>query len=208
MKSLIQLAGERFGKLYVVSRACNSKSNHAQWNCICDCGNGCIVRGVQLTRGRSKSCGCLRVEVPKVVNRIHGYAPRGKQDRTYIIWVSMKLRCNSGKEQNYKYYGGRGITYNSDWESYTGFLLDMGECPKGYSLERIDVNGNYEKQNCKWIPKNEQMWNKRNSKMVCFNGETKSFPVWVNELGLNYNRVYRRLLLGWSVDEAFLTPMR
>lgn len=209
MNKAPDLIGKRFGKLVVQDRTdsyIGKTYTQSQWKCICDCGNYVVVRGVQLTGCRTKSCGCLRVEVPKAVNRRHGHAPRGIQGKTYTIWCSMKLRCTNKNEQNFKYYGGRGISFDSKWNEYLGFLDDMGECPSGYTLERIDVNGNYNKENCKWIPKAQQAWNTRNTKMVILNGETKPFPVWINELGLNYAKIYRRLNLGWTPENAFLKP--
>lgn len=89
-----------------------------------------------------------------------------KTNRTYRIWSGIKTRCLNSNNHAYKYYGGRGITICEKWISFLGFFEDMGECPEGFSIERIDVNGNYNKENCKWIPQNEQARNRRYCKSI------------------------------------------
>lgn len=91
----------------------------------------------------------------------HGHAYRGRHSRAYVSWTKMKIRCNNPNQTYYDYYGGRGITYDPRWETFEPFLEDMGERPDGYSLDRIDNDGNYTKANCKWSTPSEQAYNRR-----------------------------------------------
>lgn len=113
-----------------------------------------------LLSGKTKSCGCLNREITSRAKTKHGKCG----SETYSTWVGMKTRCNNPKSSNFKYYGGRGITYDPRWESFENFLEDMGERPEGMTLDRIDVNGNYCKDNCRWATKQEQARNSRERK--------------------------------------------
>lgn len=123
--------------------------------------------------------------------------------KTYQAWVYMKRRCFNSASQNYRNYGGRGITVCERWLDFRGFYEDMGECPPGFSIERIDVNGNYEPDNCKWIPSHEQHRNKRSSVTVVVDGEQMGLKEACLKLGCNYRTVQSRInLLGWTKEEA------
>lgn len=129
----------------------------------CDCGTEKWVNFQNLKQGKSKSCGCHRVEVSQKINLKHGMSAT----KTYKIWAGMKRRCTNPNEKFYAHYGGRGIKVDEAWSaSFDRFLEDMGECPEGYSIERIDVNGDYTKNNCKWIPESEQPRNTRKTKLT------------------------------------------
>lgn len=163
---LVQMINQRFGRLVVISEAKRTKDNHKRWLCQCDCGKTTIVDGRDLRKGRTKSCGCLLIEkVTKrivKINTIHG----DSHSRLYHIWQNMKDRCNRNKNKNYKHYGGRGIKVYDKWYDYLIFkdwALNNGY-ESNLTIERIDVNGNYEPSNCKWITIQEQQKNKRNSK--------------------------------------------
>lgn len=160
MGKLRDLSGKRFGKLLVIDRAGssyrrNSNSHRdATWRCVCDCGNEKIYVSYNLLKGRTISCGCSRRKKSKI-----GGAYKTKEYRT---WTRMIQRCENKNYNHFIYYGGRGIRISERWrKSYDNFIKDMGQCPDGYSLDRIDVNGNYESLNCRWANNTTQARNQR-----------------------------------------------
>lgn len=125
----------------------------------------------------------------------------------YRSWAEMKSRCLNPKSRRFSYYGGRGITVCERWLDFQNFIDDMGNKPTPeHSIERIDVNGNYEPSNCKWVTFTEQQNNKRNTTMIEYNGKTQSIKDWCRELELNYRTIKDRLINGWTVKEMFETP--
>ncbi len=157
----IDLTGQRFGRLTVLEQAGRDSRREATWWCICDCGNKIQVPGYSLRRGNTQSCGCLKVDIHKV----HG----GYYSRLYKVWFSMKQRCYNPKSKDYKNYGGRGIIVCDEWlhdfETFRDWALQIGydeNAPFGEcTIDRIDVNGNYEPCNCRWITIKEQRKNQR-----------------------------------------------
>lgn len=113
--------------------------------------------------------------------------------RTYFAWRSMRNRCLSETNASWQHYGGRGITFCERWQDYDAFFEDLGECPDGYSLERIDNNGNYEPSNCKWVTLREQLNNQRRSRFIEFNGKRQTLSYWAEELGLSIDTLGHRL---------------
>lgn len=146
------ITGQRFGRLIVLSLYRRGSSGvHSRWLCLCDCGQTRVASGSSLKRGRTTSCGCGRIT--------HG----SWGSPTYRSWHMMLQRCTNPRNTHYAYYGGRGITVCERWLKFENFLADMGERPLGTSIDRIDVDGNYEPGNCRWATPKQQMNNRRRS---------------------------------------------
>jgi hypothetical protein len=160
------LTGQKFGRLTAVEVVGRAKCRDSIWSCVCDCGTKTNVRGSSLTNGHTQSCGCLSRELARgrlaISSFRHGFARRGNVHLIYMVWNTMKARCNNPKNNNYKYYGGRGITYCKRWETFDNFCDDMlaGWQP-GLSIDRVNNDGNYEKSNCRWATAKQQSNNQR-----------------------------------------------
>lgn len=157
----VNLKGHRFGNLLVVERDKNFKKA-ITWKCICDCGNIKTIIGNNLKNGTTKSCGCVRKKITSERMKTHGKT----KTTEYRIWGGMFTRCYNKKVNNYHLYGGRGIKVCDRWSNFQFFLDDMGFRPKNKTLDRINVNGNYEPSNCRWASKKEQGQNKRKTKLI------------------------------------------
>ena len=162
MSSIINLTGKHFGKLTVIKRV-NNIGKRVTWHCQCDCGKIRNVMSTNLICGKTSSCGCIRNAKTKETNTKHGL----KNTRLYNIWVNMKQRCYNSNNPKYPIYGGRGIKICDDWKNYF-FSFYNWAISNGYkenlTIDRMNVNGNYEPNNCRWITNQEQQKNRRNSK--------------------------------------------
>lgn len=184
------ISGQRFHRLTAISFS-HIKRGHAYWVCICDCGTIRCFKASRLKGDRkpTRSCGCLTIES----KTRHGIA----RTREYKAWHSAIRRCYYPEDIGYSRYGGRGIKMSPEWlHSPTQFLSDMGPCPPSYTLERIDVNGNYEKSNCTWIPRSEQSRNRRNSIMIERHGELHCLKEWSRIEGIPYMTLLNRFRSG------------
>lgn len=201
------LVGQRFGFLTVIKLAEKDHRNLVVWECVCDCGNTTIVLGGTLKNGGTKSCGCYRIALVKSRTRrkIHGHCVKGKFSGTYETWKGIKERCQNRKHVQFRNYGGRGIRLCERWQSFEGFLSDMGERPLAHSIDRIDNDGNYEPGNCRWATDDQQRINKRTTFRVMYCGEVRPLAEVTAALGVNHARVYTRMRrLGWSLERAIV----
>ena len=208
MSKLIDLTGRQFGRLTVVKRGAN-KGNVTAWDCVCECGNKVCVAGTSLTRGITKSCGCYRAAQCK--DRPNAVKHGKKGTRPYVIWADMKQRCCDSKSVNFSNYGGRGITVCDEWLHDFKDFYDWA-MSHGYrddlTLDRIDVNGNYCPENCRWATKAEQDNNTRVNRRVTYNGETHTIAEWAEITGIKYATLWRRIcVLKWDIEKALSTPV-
>lgn len=171
-KTTENLVGKKFNKLIVESLDYVKQTKWGTvlyWVCKCECGNTKSIRRDHLVLNKTLSCGCHRKQLQ--TNLQHGECTNKYRTKEHSIWTGIKKRCFGEYDISYKHYGGRGITLCDRWLNYENFLADMGRCPKGMSIERIDVNGNYEPSNCKWATAKEQGLNKRTSLGIVIDGK-------------------------------------
>jgi hypothetical protein len=202
------LTGSQFGRWCVLGpgrirmRTCGPL---AYWLCQCECGTRREVGVRSLRDGSSASCGCLRLERARAVMVRH--ARTGT--REHRIWLAMKQRCLNPRHAAYPFYGGRGIQICPVWQTdFTAFLRDMGECPPGMSLDRINNDGNYEPGNCRWVTRHEQMRNTRRNLWVTIGDRTQCVEDWAREVGLDPETLRHRFHQGWSPEAIVYTPGR
>jgi len=197
----LNLLGQVFGRLTVVERAV-SETQQSRWLCLCTCGKQCIVLGSLLNSGHTKSCGCLQQQRVHEINTTHGMS--SNTNPLYIVWKNLKQRCDNENRKGYKDYGGRGITYTDKWRTFEGFFEDMGEEWKpGLMIDRVDNEKGYCKENCRWTTRTVQNRNRRNTRIVCYCGDTKPLAEWCDLLGLDYNKTLARIdVLHWTIEDA------
>ena len=198
----MDIAGQKFGMLvalsYVGKRQTGSKES--LWLCRCDCGVEKAVSIGNLRSGNTKSCGCFQ----KAARITHG-ATRSK---LYNVWASVINRCTNPNFNDYRNYGGRGIQMCERWRtSFANFAADMGGCPKGMSIDRIDNNGHYEPGNCRWATRKEQARNMRKNRLLTLNGVTRCVAEWVEITGLPHKVITYRHKKGWSDEKTLTTGM-
>jgi len=198
MPKAIDLTAKRFGRLLV--KGLHSRSDGVtRWNCLCDCGKTKIVRHANLGTN-TFSCGCFR-NTQNGLSRKH---PLWKR------WVTMLDRCNRPDHHQYRNYGGRGIKVCKRWISFPNFLEDMeSSYRRGLTIDRIDVNGDYSPENCRWASPMQQSNNRRDNIRITFNGVTKTIQEWNRLCGFKKWTMYdRHIRSGWSAEKAITTPLR
>lgn len=173
----------------------------------CDCGREKDILMASFTSKRAVSCGCItRENIRSAVKRQTRHNGFKREFRT---WASMISRCTNPDSQGYKHYGARGIKVCDRWlNSFDAFLQDMGPRPQRHSIDRIDNDGNYEPQNCRWATIRQQSRNRRTSKLISFQGRTLNITDWAAELGTNASILCSRLKNGWPIEDALTRPVR
>lgn len=202
-RSLKDYTGCRFGQLValkMLKRGERPENNHL-WSFQCDCGRVTSTKIKNVRSGKTQSCGCLQRVA--LVNRNLKHGLTSSHRREYRTWKDMRGRCRNPNDSDYPDYGGRGITVCERWDDFAEFVSDMGPRLEGQSLDRIDVNGNYEPMNCRWASDKVQANNKRSNRVIEWNGEAKTLQAWCDELGLEPSKVRYRLKVGYSLEQAF-----
>jgi hypothetical protein len=192
-----QLAGQQFGKLTAVRR------ENGRWLCDCECGGTKSVEAYNLTRGLVQSCGCLTLT--------HGATRRGRRTRLYGVWSMMRQRCENPHSHDFGRYGGRGITICERWLDFDAFREDMGDPGPGATIERIDNDGPYAPDNCRWASRKEQARNTSRSLRLTVGGITRTAAEWAELSGdprLTATRISTRVGKGWSAERAVTEPVR
>lgn len=201
------MIGRKFSKLTVIQRDIDKPSGRHKpcyWICRCDCGNEISVITGDLKSGNTKSCGCYKAERLSKLRTTH------KKSRTklYNVWNTMKSRCYNEKAEKYKDYGARGITVCDEWlhnfQAFYEWAMANGY-EENLTIDRKDVNGNYEPSNCRWSTTKEQANNKRTNRYITYNGETHTLAEWAEIRGITQSALRHRLARGWALDKA-LSP--
>ena len=210
MPELQILTGQRFGRLLVIGPNYFSKGT-TYWICQCDCGSIKRFAAQNLKRGASNSCGCLNKEL--IINRstVHGMRRRKHTTQEYTVWCNIRQRCNDQNSISYKYYGARGISVCERWiNSFENFINDMGNKPtKEHSIGRINNNGNYSPDNCRWETIHDQSRNTRRNRLFTINGITKTMYDWAVSNNILPHTVARRIdVYGWEPVRALTQPAR
>jgi hypothetical protein len=197
------MIGNKYGKLTVLKLdEEKSKNGRKYYLCECECGNIKSVRSDCLTSGNTKSCGCA-------LNDYFESRTQYTKEKLYHVWAGMKSRCNNSKANKYCDYGGRGIKVYDKWNGEHDYLTFRtwayeNGYREGLSLDRIDVNGNYEPSNCRWVTQKVQTRNTRVNRNITYKGETHVLQDWAKILNINPNTLYHRIVtLGWEIEEAF-----
>lgn len=194
---------KRFGRLTGIEYSHTDRYG-AHWLFQCDCGNQTVLNSSSVRLGRTQSCGCLLLERKKEATSTHGKA----NSRAYKVWVSMKQRCLNPKSTGYPLYGGRGITISDDWLSFAKFYEDMGDPPEGSSIERLDNDRGYFKDNCQWADRSQQNINKgyqnktTNIRNISYNQRDNSYTVGFSRNKKRYRKDFKNLedAIQWKAE--------
>lgn len=205
MSKMKDLTGRRFNRLTVIKRDLNPQQGRARtkWICKCDCGKIISVVSTDLLRGHTQSCGCYqKSQASKSLTEIKSRNPNFHKTKTkaYRIWRGMLRRCNNPKTPFYFYYGGRGIKVCKRWLEYDCFLADMGEPGKQDTLDRIDTNGDYCPENCRWVTMQEQCNNRNSNLTIWYNGKKYTGIQFSKEFDIPYYYVCALYKKGMSGD--------
>lgn len=204
MSKSIDLTGQIFGRLTVIKKVGLSKNKFVLWLCKCACGNKIIVTSNNLRTGNTQSCGCLATELRRKNLLKHGL----RNTRIYSIWKGMKQRCCNKNSTKYKDYGARGIIICQEWLNnficFYNWALKNGYADN-LSIDRIDVNGNYEPLNCRWVTLKEQNNNRRSNNNITIWNKTQNLELWCKELNIKRSQVYKLVQKGKSFKEAIIT---
>lgn len=201
-RPLKDYSGQRFGRLMAIRLIERDlKWNGHMWLFNCDCGSEKVISIKSVRSGHTSSCGCLFLENLVDRNTTHGLSEARR--REYRSWKDMRARCNNPKDSDYSDYGGRGILICERWDDFSLFYSDMGLRPKGLTIDRINVNGNYEPLNCRWASRKTQANNKRTNRRIAIGSETKTLQEWCRHFGIDHSKARYRLAQGWPIEKVF-----
>lgn len=193
---LVALVGERFGHLVITEEAprfVHGTRHLRMVRCRCDCGGEKTALVTNLRAGYTTSCGCVRLARAAAALTTHAMSDAPE----YVAWMAMRKRCRDPNATCYHRYGGRGITVCEGWHNFKNFISDMGPRPSPHhSIDRKDVNGNYEPENCRWATSEMQANNRRNNRFIAFQGETKTLAQWARALSIPYSKLKQRVRKG------------
>ena len=187
------ISGKKYNNVTVIKPIGKNKENRTIWLCLCNCGNETKAYKNQLEAGHKLSCGCIRGEKLKT----HGM----RNHYLYSIWQYMLDRCSNLNHEHYKDYGGRGISVCLEWHDINNFINDMHPRIEGASIDRINNNGNYCKENCRWATTKEQGNNKRDTIFITYKNQTKCITDWADFLGIKRRTIYMRHRRKYSIEE-------
>jgi hypothetical protein len=193
------LAGRKFGFMTAIEPTGERRRGQVVWRVRCDCGVIKSVPSYTLTSGAALSCGCYRLAQTSKANRTHGQS----ESTEFKIWTSMLTRCENPNASRYMKYGGRGISICERWHKFENFLADMGPRPSmNHSIDRINNDGNYEPENCRWATRAEQVANRSVAIHIAHKGRTQTLKQWADELSMEYKTLWRRIKRGWSIADV------
>lgn len=204
------LTGKHFGKLTVINYAGKDKTNHSLWNCRCECGKTKIIVGYSLIKGSTVSCGCYNREIIRTqkANLKHGCS----NTHIYQVWKAMKQRCYNKNNKFYSRYGARGITICDEWKNNFQAFYDWSMSNgyrNGLTIDRINNNGNYEPNNCRWVTIMVQENNKSNTLFYEYRGQTYNLQELAEMSGIKRNVLYQRLhTCKWDIEKALTKPIK
>lgn len=197
--------GKRYGRLTILSYESMDKNHHRKFKCLCDCGKLKVTSIFSLKNGDTQSCGCIQKEKAAARFMKHGLS----KTPTWVSWMEMKRRCINKKRNRASRYFLRGITFCERWLDFENFLEDMGERPMGYSLDRIDNDKDYYKENCKWSLPKEQARNRSTNTIITYKGESKCLSAWAEEYNIEQSVLRGRLYKSrWDMEKALTTKIR
>ncbi len=205
MSKRLDLTGKVFGKLTVLDFS-HAENGYTYWNCKCECGNEKIIRGIYLTDKRRpiKSCGCLvKEKSPKNLEDYRCGTHNMSKTKFYNVWNSMVMRCNNPNSKAYKRYGARGIKVCARWRKFNNFYEDMFQkYEQGLSIERINNDGDYKPNNCKWIDKKKQCNNRSTNHLIKYKNNTYTLSEASEKFKIPYHTLKNRLYSGWDIEKA------
>lgn len=191
MVKALNVSGERYGRLTAVRREAGTKT---PWLFRCDCGTDIAIPLDRVRQGNTSSCGCLRKDVTRARSLTHGHRVGRKTTRTRKAYEHAKARCFNPNDEKFPHYGGRGITMCLEWvEDFGRFLEDMGECPPGMSIDRVDVHGHYEPRNCRWATTRQQARTRTDNVLVEHEGQTMVLKDFARQMDVGYKALHARV---------------
>ncbi len=202
-----EFPGSVFGRLTVLREQGRNAKQNRLWLCRCECGTEITATTARLRNGNTKSCGCLSRDHAAAKARERNYRHGMARTVEYQTWKGMIQRCTNPAAPDFACYGGRGITVCRRWlEGFENFYADMGPRPDGFSLDRIEVDGDYAPENCRWASNLRQQNNRRSNHFLTVAGKTQSIADWAREYGLSDATISGRIKRGWDADRAVTTP--